>query len=167
MRYSFVFLWISLLGIQSIQAQKRLFQRGLAEMIEDSQNTGKLLALHRTLPPGKMIQLRNPVNSETVNVKIVGKLPNTGVNEKVIIKISQEAYTSLMASGRRFAVEIRNVPPPPKDIIHEVEKGDTLYGIAKKYNVVVEDLMEWNELEDTILSLGQELKIIRGKDNKK
>ncbi|MEO9966619.1 MAG: LysM peptidoglycan-binding domain-containing protein [Reichenbachiella sp.] len=44
---------------------------------------------------------------------------------------------------------------------HMVEKGETLYGIAQKTGVSVEDLIEWNDLYGTSLSIGQKL-IIHG-----
>ncbi len=42
---------------------------------------------------------------------------------------------------------------------HVVQKGDTLYGISKKYSVSIDDLKRWNYLYDTVISEGQELTI--------
>lgn len=42
---------------------------------------------------------------------------------------------------------------------HKVEKGDTLYGIARKYNLKVEDLKQLNQLMDNSISVGQVLKL--------
>ncbi|MGL1886110.1 MAG: LysM peptidoglycan-binding domain-containing protein [Reichenbachiella sp.] len=42
---------------------------------------------------------------------------------------------------------------------HVVLKGETLYAIAKSYGVSVQDLIEWNELNDAALNVGQELMI--------
>ncbi len=44
-------------------------------------------------------------------------------------------------------------------IIHKVKKGDTMYSIAKKYNVSVADLLKNNDLETTEISIDQEIKI--------
>ncbi len=41
--------------------------------------------------------------------------------------------------------------------LHEVEKGDTLYSISKKYNLSVDELMKKNNLSDNTLSIGQKL----------
>ncbi|WP_418262200.1 glucosaminidase domain-containing protein [Flavobacterium faecale] len=46
-----------------------------------------------------------------------------------------------------------------KGVFHEVQKGDTLYSISKKYNVLIEDLMRRNNLSDNTISIGQQLKI--------
>ena len=47
----------------------------------------------------------------------------------------------------------------PKVVVHEVQKGETLWGIAKKYGVSVEDLLQWNNKTDSSLALGEKLKI--------
>ena len=48
----------------------------------------------------------------------------------------------------------------PSVAYHEVQAGDTLYGISRKYGVSVNDLMRWNNLSSrSILQPGQKLKI--------
>jgi hypothetical protein len=48
--------------------------------------------------------------------------------------------------------------PEPEMLIHIVQSGDTLYDIAEKYGVSVEDIVKANELENPDwLSIGQEL----------
>lgn len=48
-------------------------------------------------------------------------------------------------------------PPSAKKITHIVEKGETLYGIARKYGVPVEEIKKLNNLKSNTLTLGQEL----------
>lgn len=43
--------------------------------------------------------------------------------------------------------------------IHTVKKGDTLYGIAKKYSITVEELKSKNGLSETTIEIGQELNV--------
>jgi len=43
--------------------------------------------------------------------------------------------------------------------LYEVQKGDTLYSISKKFNVLVDDLKQKNNLSDNTLSVGQRLKV--------
>lgn len=42
---------------------------------------------------------------------------------------------------------------------HTVIKGDTMYNIAKRYNISIAQIMEWNNLSDQSIKLGQVLKI--------
>ena len=44
-------------------------------------------------------------------------------------------------------------------IYHIVVKGETLYGISKKYNTTVQDIKSKNGLENNIISIGQKLRI--------
>ena len=46
-----------------------------------------------------------------------------------------------------------------KSFFYEVQKGDTLYSISKKFNVAVEDLRQINSLMDNSISVGQKLKV--------
>lgn len=41
--------------------------------------------------------------------------------------------------------------------IYEVQKGDNLLSIAKKFNVSIEDLKEWNNLDDSNVQMGSKL----------
>jgi flagellum-specific peptidoglycan hydrolase FlgJ len=43
--------------------------------------------------------------------------------------------------------------------LHEVQKGDTLYSISKKYKVLVTELKQMNNLSVNTLSIGQTLKV--------
>lgn len=48
-----------------------------------------------------------------------------------------------------------------KETFHEVKTSDTLYSIARQYNVTIKEIMEWNEKKDFSLSVGEKLKIFR------
>ena len=84
----------------------RIVETGFAEAIEGDASSKKHLCLHKTAPVGSILQVKNEVNGQSVFVKVIGKLPETGSNEKIIIRISRQAYERLMASGKRFPVEV-------------------------------------------------------------
>ncbi|MGM0496313.1 MAG: LysM peptidoglycan-binding domain-containing protein [Bacteroidota bacterium] len=44
-------------------------------------------------------------------------------------------------------------------LVHRVEKGEYFHKIAMKYNCSIEDLREWNDLENNDLQVGQKLDI--------
>lgn len=43
--------------------------------------------------------------------------------------------------------------------LYEVQKGDTLYSISKKFSISVDQLKEKNDLSDNALSIGQKLRV--------
>ena len=49
--------------------------------------------------------------------------------------------------------------PAPVYNFHTVEPKQTLYAISKKYEVSVEEIMQWNNLDTTNLKTGQQLRI--------
>lgn len=44
-------------------------------------------------------------------------------------------------------------------VVHEVSEGQTLYAIARKYGVAVEEIREWNNLADYSVQMGAQLVI--------
>lgn len=85
-------------------------ESGIAELIAGSGNTRKYLALHRTAAIGTILRVRNDMNDQEVFVRVLGKLPDTGLNKNVLIKISKPAYERLGAIDARFRVSISYIP---------------------------------------------------------
>ena len=85
---------------------RRISTSGVAEMIDGTDGSGKYMALHRTAPIGTLVQVRNEFNNQSMWVKVVGRLPNTGVNDKILIKLSSQAFTKLSPEDRRFRAEV-------------------------------------------------------------
>jgi LysM repeat protein len=44
-------------------------------------------------------------------------------------------------------------------IVHKVQPHETIYAIAKKYSVAIDDVMKWNEMQSIDLRSGQQLRI--------
>ena len=90
----------------SSTAYKNLKETGQAEVIEGTGNHKKYLVLHRTAPVGTIMRIRNEENDITVFARVVGVLPDTGDNNKLLIKVSKAAYDQLKAVNSRFPVEV-------------------------------------------------------------
>jgi flagellum-specific peptidoglycan hydrolase FlgJ len=66
--------------------------------------------------------------------------------------------------GKAYVIDAnQNVLPvnaATRDLaLYEVQKGDTLYSISKKFNLLVADLKQKNNLVENTLSVGQKLKV--------
>ena len=48
----------------------------------------------------------------------------------------------------------------PTFIVYEVKPSDTLYSVAREYNVTIKELMDWNQKETFSLAQGEKLKIL-------
>ncbi len=89
---------------------EKVIQKGFAEVIENTSDTKKYLALHRDAPVGTIMQVKNEMNGQSVFVRIVGPIPPTGDNSKLILKLSKKAYDRLGAVDSRFPVELSYIP---------------------------------------------------------
>lgn len=85
---------------------KNIKETGQAELIEGTGGHKKYLVLHRTAPVGSVIRVKNEENDLTIFARVVGTLPDTGDNSKLVIKLSQAAFDQLKAVNARFPVEI-------------------------------------------------------------
>lgn len=76
--------------------------------------------------------------------------------------------------GQSSAIASTNKPEKPVKVDaeamasteHEVEKGESLLLISKKYKCTINELKEWNKLESTKLQVGQKLVIHPNQSNK-
>ncbi len=89
---------------------EKIIESGIASTIDGSGNTIKYLALHRTAKIGAILAVKNEMNSQMVFVRVIGKLPNTGVNSKIVIRISDAAYKKLGAIDSKFRVQLSYLP---------------------------------------------------------
>jgi LysM repeat protein len=91
---------------ENVKDGDEVIQAGLAELIEGTEGNRKYLALHRTAPAGTILKVRNEMNNREVFVRVIGKLPDTALTSKLIIKVSRSAYDRLGAIDPRFRVEV-------------------------------------------------------------
>lgn len=89
---------------------EKVYEEGIAMEIENSPKTKKYLCLHRSLAIGTIIQVKNLMNSQSIFVRVVGKLPEIGPNENVLIRLSSVAYKRLGAIDEKFPVELSYIP---------------------------------------------------------
>ena len=84
-------------------------EEGFASTIEDNTSSDKYLALHKTATIGTIIFVKNQMNDNVVIVRVIGALPNTGINEKINIRLSRVAFEKLDAKDDIIPVELTYV----------------------------------------------------------
>jgi LysM repeat protein len=88
---------------------RRVTESGLATKIEGT-GTDKYLALHKTAAVGTIMQVRNIMNGQSVYVRVIGQLPDTGENSNILVRLSPRAVQRLATPDNRFRVETSYVP---------------------------------------------------------
>ncbi len=84
------------------------------------------------------------------------------------IKDINNLTTDVLTVGQQLKIPYNTMLDEAFDndyLIYIVKKGDSLYSIAKKYNMSVAKLIEINNLKSNVISIGQQLKVIPEKDN--
>jgi len=68
-----------------------------------------------------------------------------------------EAFTSAPVPTNMAAAIKAAAPVADSKKIHEVQSKEGLYSIAKKYNLSIEEIKQWNQLTSDDLKVGQQL----------
>ncbi len=110
-----------------IQANDNESQKELAKMFKDKTAAGNIqitkgtgapmtttlgamenvyFAMHKTLPIGTIIKIKNLVNSKIVYAKVIGKLPETDENKHVIVRYSLGVKKDLQLQNGKCYVQI-------------------------------------------------------------
>lgn len=137
--------------------------------------------------PTEDIQALNPIYKTTYIPPTVPQQCITGPLEKIglLVSLEDSLYSTerrLYGAGKTVPVIASNTnnnqnqmvvsnPVPEKQIpktqvvttvkytYHRVKNGESLGKIAAQYNASIQDVMEWNQLTSTKISVGQMLKI--------
>ena len=143
--------------IYALRNNSTLSKMILDELAKEGQNIRKYYQLRLPSNSSKdyYFMLRDTPNNESVIVEY-GFLDSTG-DDVEQIKRDYEKYAEAVV---RAVANYKNIPyiPVSKDI-YIVKKGDTLWDIARKYGMSVNELKELNNLSTNLLQIGQTLKI--------
>ena len=89
-----------------------------------------------------------------------------GISKKLDTTVDELKKINNLTSNSLSIGQILKIPTKVIDLgdteIYQVVKGDTLYGISKKYNTTVEELKAINNLENDNLAIGQLLNVPSG-----
>jgi LysM repeat protein len=91
---------------EAVKGSDEILESGLAELIEGTDGNRKYLALHRTAPIGTILKVKNEMNNREVFVRVMGKLQETALTDKLIIRVSKSAYDRLGAIDQKFRVQV-------------------------------------------------------------
>ncbi len=80
-----------------------------------------------------------------------------GVSVAMIIEQNPTADSGLAVGQQLKVPYVPKGNPEKGTVLHKVVAKETLFSIAKQYNLNIDDLKSWNNLKDNSISIGQEL----------
>ena len=120
---------------------------------------GKKCTLYKVIPKDTWTGLSHKYKMSIDELKSV----NQGVNDLKIgqiinipIEKSNDAGDDIKQSDSPVAPTKQN-EKSSESSIHIIEKGETLFGIARKFNVTADQIRKWNHLENDGIKAGQKL----------
>ena len=75
------------------------------------------------------------------------------------LKEKNNLISDELSIGQILEVGNNEIEIPTEEVSYIVQSGDNLYSIARKYNVSLDELMEYNNLKTNLLSIGQVIRI--------
>jgi len=94
-----------------------------------------------------------------------------GVTEKQLRVWNRLGWSNVIRPGQKLQVSASGTYPKPRakskrtaqKIVYQVKAGDTLWDIARKYEVATKNIMDWNNLsDDHVLRPGDKLTLLVG-----
>lgn len=99
---------------------------------------------------------------ELLNFNLLHRGMQPAPGEKLYLKYKAAKMPRLVSDrvAPREEMKKENIEDGLEElIIHVVQPKETVYGISKKYDVSMDDVIKWNDLENSDLKAGQEIRI--------
>ena len=104
-------------------------------------------------------------SNEKTSVYVVQAGDNlSSISRKFGTTVAKIQELNNMGSSTSLSVgqKLKVVGTPEAEVkIHTVKKGEGLWDIARQYKVTIEEIVKWNDLQDTKIKMGEKLKIKR------
>ena len=116
---------------------------------------GKTFVRHRVESGESLSVIARRYGVSVTEVQKANKLDGTSIKAGQVLLVpmlqAPKSAGSSAAAGSK--------PTAMQRIVHTVNKGETLFGIARKYGTSVEQIRSLNRMEDDALAVGQQLVI--------
>jgi LysM repeat protein len=103
---------------------------------------------------GEVVFLQNKRKSPPLVIPPIKKQDNEYFDEKIYDNVYKNIETSIpIMPGNPYELALRGIKEPMA-FIHEVQLGETLFSISKKYNVQLEALRQLNNISENLIKKG-------------
>ena len=151
--------------IYSLRNSDALSRKITSEIEKTGQNVRKYYQRRLPSNPSKDYYyiLRDTPNNESVLVEY-GFLDSTG-DDVSQLKNNWEQYAEAVVKAITEYIGVPYKPVSLGEDYYQVKSGDTLWGIARRFGISVDELKSANNLTSNSLSIGQNLYIPKKKDD--
>lgn len=120
--------------------------------------TPKLATEHRVRKDETLSSISKKYNLTTDQLKTLNGLVTNKITVNQVLKVESEQLA--IAETSTSTKSVSQTPKEPKELTkHKVSNGESLYSIAKKYKVKVDDLIDYNHLSSSNIQKGQNIRI--------
>ncbi|MBE6160332.1 MAG: LysM peptidoglycan-binding domain-containing protein [Lactobacillales bacterium] len=117
-----------------------------------------------TLRIGQILKINEQLPSSDENTYIVKRGDTLyGIANKYGVTVNEIKNLNNLMNSSLSIGQILKIPVNEDNmedyLIYTVKNGDTLYGIARTYNITPSEIISYNNLNSTVLNIGQNLKI--------
>lgn len=151
--------------LQANNGFKQRLNVGDSLVIPEFKQASKPVVKAKAEPVAKKKVSNEKVSVYTVvpgdNLSAIARKFSTTVSK--IQELNNLGNSTRIDVGQKLKVngDVKKETQPADDAgrIHEVKKGESLWDIARQYKVTIEDIVKWNNLNDTKVKAGDKLKI--------
>ena len=132
-------------------------QNSVTNYLETNPEIGKLNWREHLIRKGETVgQIARKYSVNASAIRSINGMKNNNIRAGKTILIPLEARTNQSTAKTRYSTSATKTTK----ISHQVKKGDTLWDIARRYNLSVSDLIAWNNISKTqTLALNQVIKL--------
>jgi len=127
-------------------------------------------ATHKVASGESLYSISKMYNVSVDDLKKINNLPKGKIRPGQELKIVQDndnATKNIAAEKSNNTKQVEKTETAGKTISYKVKKGESLISIAKDNNISVEDLKKMNNMTDSKIRFGQELKLTQSNDKPK
>jgi membrane-bound lytic murein transglycosylase D len=106
----------------------------------------------------KLYQVAIQYGLTMAQLRKLNHLPSSKINEGQVLNLRKEVENQPEVKVQEVAIA-EPIAQDSKTVIYEVQKGDRLFALSKKFNISVSKLRALNQLETDVLKTGQVLKV--------
>lgn len=124
---------------------------------------GKTFVLVKVTSGDNLTAIARQYNTTIQYVREVNKLPDTNIQLGQVLMVPAKVQTNAAQTVVKPATQPVAAEPKPATNgggevkKHKVEPGESLFGVARKYNIGVDQIKKWNSLSSDALRVGQVL----------